>query len=36
VRLAPEADHAVAAAAALDVDVCSIEEHAAKLDTSPR
>ena len=31
VRLAAKADHAVAAAAALDVDLRSVEEHAAKL-----
>jgi hypothetical protein len=32
VRLAAEADHAVAAAPALHVDLRSVEEHAAKLD----
>jgi hypothetical protein len=31
-RLAPEADHAVSATAALHVDLRSVVEHAAKLD----
>jgi hypothetical protein len=35
VRLPPEADHAVAAAATLHVDLGPIEEHAAKLGPRP-